>query len=111
MGLQEKMVIADWYSEIPSSVYLANRKWVKREKAERTSPTKPTHFNFDLNTIFPSPFIDTHFIKNPKQNLKSSQSLSSFSSLSLSLKLSLKCQQWAPKTKEKHRKGEILVEK
>lgn len=59
MGLQEKMVIADWYSVIlPSSLYLANKKCVKRENAERTSPTKPTHFNFDLNTTtFPSPFI------------------------------------------------------
>lgn len=56
-GLQEKIVTEDWNSEIPSWVNLARKKWVKREKAERTIPTKPTHFILDFNTISPFPFI------------------------------------------------------
>lgn len=57
MGLQEKMVMEDLYSEtaIPS-VYLARRKWVKIEKVDRTRPNNPTHLSFDLKTTaLPSP--------------------------------------------------------
>lgn len=57
MGLQEKIVTDDWYSETPSSVNLARKICTKREKADRINPTNPTHFNLDLNFIFPSPFI------------------------------------------------------
>ena len=56
-GLHEKIVTEDWNSEIPSWVNLARKKWVKRENAERTIPTKPTHFILDFITISPFPFI------------------------------------------------------
>ena len=63
-----KIVIEEWNSETPSSVNLASKKWTKREMAERTSPTRPTHFIFDFNTIFPSPFIaETHLTSLPTQ--------------------------------------------
>lgn len=73
MGLQEKIVIDDLYSEtVIPTLYLARRKWAKREKAERTRPNSPTHFNFDLKssgfasaaaeTAPPSLVGETHFM-------------------------------------------------
>lgn len=69
MGLQEKMVMEDLYSETALPyVYLARRKWVKRENVERTRPNKPTHFSLDLkSTAFASPpppalAGETHFM-------------------------------------------------
>ena len=56
IGLQENIVIEDWYSAKPSSVNLASKKCTKMEKVERTRPTRPTHFILDF--IFPSPFIE-----------------------------------------------------
>ncbi|KAE8668967.1 hypothetical protein F3Y22_tig00112281pilonHSYRG00348 [Hibiscus syriacus] len=54
IGLQEKIVMEDWYSEKPSSVNLARRKCTKSEKADRTKPTKPIHFILDFKIDFPS---------------------------------------------------------
>lgn len=53
LGLQKKMVIKDWPPTMLSPVYSARRKWEKRERAERTRPTRATHLSFDLKTIFP----------------------------------------------------------
>lgn len=47
------MVIKDWPPTMLSPVYSARRKWEKRERAERTRPTRATHLSFDLKTIFP----------------------------------------------------------
>lgn len=81
MGRQEKMVMEAWYSEKPCSVNIARKKWTEMESDDRTSPTSPTHFNFDFIPAFPSPFISVLF-----RSL--SQPPSSILSVSLSLLLS-----------------------